>query len=105
MRALAPVPNAVVIGPPGSITIAWRDGRSDLHRARDLRLACPCAHCVHELTGRPLLDPASVPAELTAVDGKRVGNYAWQFLWSDGHRTGLYSFALLRSLGDTGRAH
>lgn len=101
MRTVAPVPSSVVIGPPGRIAIAWRDGRSDLHAARDLRLACPCAHCVHEVTGRPLLDPASVPADLTAVDGKRVGNYAWQFLWSDGHRTGLYSFTLLRGLGET----
>jgi ATP-binding protein involved in chromosome partitioning len=102
-RQLAPVPVSVVIGPPAQITVAWRDGRSDVHGARALRLACPCAHCVHEITGKPLLDPATVPSDLSAVEGKRVGNYAWQFLWSDGHRTGLYSFALLRALG--GSAH
>lgn len=102
-RQLAPVPQSVVIGPPDRVTVTWRDGRIDAHGARALRLVCPCAHCVHEITRKPLLNPASVPAELTAIDGKRVGNYAWQFLWSDGHRTGLYSFALLRGLGDAGR--
>ena len=96
---MTPTPTSVVIAPPDRVTITWRDGRSDVHAARALRLACPCAHCVHEITGKPLLDPATVPADLTAIDGKRIGNYAWQFLWSDGHRTGIYSFAMLRALG------
>jgi DUF971 family protein len=26
----------------------------------------------------------------------RVGNYALRFVWSDGHDTGLYTFAKLR---------
>jgi DUF971 family protein len=25
-----------------------------------------------------------------------VGNYALQFMWADGHRTGIYTFELLR---------
>ncbi len=84
----------------GAVTIVWRDGRSDLHRARDLRLACPCAHCVDEHTSRPLLDPATVPADLTAVAHKPIGNYAVQFTFSDGHSTGLYSYTVLRARGD-----
>lgn len=101
MRAPAPIPLSVVIDPSDRITVTWRDGHSDVHGARTLRLACPCAHCVHEITGKPLLDPASVPTTLTAVEGKRVGNYAWQFRWSDGHSTGLYSFVLMRGLKET----
>ena len=100
MPALVPI--SVAIDPPDRVTISWRDGRIDVLSARTLRLACPCAHCVHEITGRPLLDPATIPTDLTARDGKRVGNYAWQFLWSDGHRTGLYSFTVLRQLGEKG---
>lgn len=101
MRQVAPTPLSVVIGPPDQITVTWRDGRVDVNDARLMRLACPCAHCVHEVTGRPLLDPDTVPDDLSAVDGKRIGNYAWQFVWSDAHRTGLYSFALLRALGES----
>ena len=41
-----------------------------------------------------------MPADLACQDSKRVGNYAIQFLWSDGHRTGLYTNPLLRQLGD-----
>ncbi len=91
--------------PPNRVEVRWNDGRVDHHHARDLRLACPCAHCVHELTRTPLLDPASVPADLACLDCKRIGNYAIQFLWSDGHRTGLYTNQLLRQLGDAPRRY
>ncbi|MDB6115234.1 MAG: hypothetical protein JWQ62_2179, partial [Lacunisphaera sp.] len=30
---------------------------------------------------------------------ERIGNYALRFEFSDGHRTGLYSYELLRQLG------
>lgn len=99
MRPRPPVPASITLGPPDTITVVWRDGRTDVLRARDVRLACRCARCVDEMTGRPLLDPASVPADLAALERKPVGNYATQFLWSDGHRTGLYPHELLRALG------
>jgi ATP-binding protein involved in chromosome partitioning len=99
MRPRPAVPAAIAVSPPGTVTVTWRDGRVDAHRARDLRLRCPCAHCVHETTGTPLLDPTTVPADLAAIDSRPVGNYATQFLWSDGHRTGLYTHEVLRGLG------
>jgi len=96
------VPAAIATAPPGTVTVTWRDGRVDTHRARDLRLRCPCAHCVHEVTGQPLLDPTTVADDLSAIECKPVGNYATQFLWSDGHRTGLYAHQVLRGLGEAG---
>jgi DUF971 family protein len=33
-----------------------------------------------------------------------VGGYAWQPTWDDGHNTGLYSFPLLKSLGENAPA-
>ena len=56
-----------------------------------LRLRCPCASCVEEMTGRALLDAESVERDVRAVDQLPVGQYALQFLWSDTHYTGIYT--------------
>jgi DUF971 family protein len=61
-----------------------------------LRDACPCAACVEEGTGRKLLDPATIPADIRPSELKAVGNYAVQIFWSDGHSTGIYSWKTLR---------
>ncbi|MGE0442719.1 MAG: DUF971 domain-containing protein [Gemmatimonadales bacterium] len=66
--------------------------------ARTLRLACPCAGCVEEMTGRPLLDPASVPADVRPAHLALVGAYGLRVHWSDGHATGIYTFEALRRL-------
>ena len=82
--------------------IVWDDGRESRYGARDLRARCPCAGCCDEWTGRRLLDPAAVPSELAFKDARLVGNYAIQFVFTDGHSTGLFSFELLRALSDPG---
>ena len=67
-------------------------GHAALFPARALRLACPCAECVEEMTGRPLLDPDAVPADVQPVGVALVGAYGIQVRWSDGHGTGIYAF-------------
>lgn len=81
-----------------SISILWDDGRRCVYPHRMLRLRCPCASCVDEMTGRPRLDPDTVPEDVRAVDHMPVGNYAIQFLWSDAHYTGIYTFRFLRAI-------
>ena len=61
-------------------------------------LRCQCATCVDEMSGNPRLDPDTVPQDVLAVDHLPVGNYAYQFLWSDTHYTGIYPFRFLRSI-------
>lgn len=80
------------------IVILWDDGHRSIYPHRFLRLRCPCAQCVDEMSGRPRLNPARVPQEVQAVDHMPVGSYALQFLWSDAHYTGIYTFRSLRSL-------
>lgn len=80
------------------LRIVWRDGHVSEYAPRELRLACPCAGCVDEFTGRPLLDPATVPADLNPVSIEYVGRYALKFTWPDGHDTGMYPWDLLRAL-------
>lgn len=69
-----------------------------LYPARMLRLACPCAACVDEMSGRPLLDPARVPPDVQPLAVELVGGYGIRVRWSDGHSTGIYTFELLRAI-------
>lgn len=99
-------PNAKIfvkkIGPAGQseILIEWNDGKLGIYPARDLRLACPCAGCVHELTGERTVKSENIPADIRAVSINAVGRYALQINWSDGHATGLYGFDYLRGISD-----
>lgn len=87
-----------------TLSLLWEDGRTDHLDVRDLRLACRCAGCVEETSGRALLDPMSVRPDIAPRVISSVGNYAITFGWNDGHSTGIYSFERLRALGelDTG---
>jgi ATP-binding protein involved in chromosome partitioning len=90
-----PTPIEIVgLGRP-EVRIVWDEGDEDLWTARDLRLACACAHCVHELSGQKLLDPASVSADLTVTSMSLTGNYGISVHFSDGHQTGIYRFDVL----------
>jgi ATP-binding protein involved in chromosome partitioning len=81
-----------------TIEIQWDDaGHVGRFAARDLRLACACAECVEEMSGRPMLDPARVPANVYAGAVKLVGAYAVHFTWSDGHSTGIYPWERLKA--------
>jgi len=79
--------------------ISWADGASSLLAPWDLRVACPCAACVDEMTGKRTLVPSSVSEDIYPASIHYVGRYALQFVWSDGHRTGIYPFEYLRRLG------
>ena len=83
---------------PRRVEIEWDDGVKASFPASFLRRQCPCAQCVNELTGERMLDPQSVSAELTQADLALVGNYALSMRFSDGHHTGIFSFAYLRRL-------
>ncbi len=77
------------------IVITWEETHEGSYSARDLRLACQCASCVDELTRVTLLDPDTVPADVSALSISLVGNYAIKIDWSDGHNTGIYTYDLL----------
>jgi len=89
------VPYAITRRDEG-IHIEWtQGGHAGFFPARDLRLACPCAACVEEMTGRPLLDQAAVPADVRPLSLALVGAYGLRVNWSDGHGTGIYTFERL----------
>ncbi len=89
---------------PSTVVLGWKDGGESRYAARALRLACPCASCVDEATGRPLLDPKTVPEDIRVAHVELVGRYALRFHFSDGHDTGLFTFETLYQLSPPERA-
>lgn len=85
-----------------ALEIGWADGTYAVLPLRFLRKYCPCAGCQGE---RDLLGRTRLPIVQTTYDGpitatgaELVGNYALRIDWSDGHSTGIYTFAYLREL-------
>jgi ATP-binding protein involved in chromosome partitioning len=83
---------------PTTLRIRWKDGAETLLPVRRIRIACRCARCVEEGTGRPLLRAEDVPLDVRPVRIQSVGRYGVRIAWSDGHDTGIYTFEALRSL-------
>ena len=82
------------------LSIKWSDDTESRYNAAELRRSCPCAGCINEWTGEKTLKDENVPADLSFKHISIVGRYALNFHFSDGHETGIYSFALLQKLGD-----
>ena len=90
-----PIPHAINRQDAG-LLIEWdQQGHVGFFPARSLRLACPCATCVEETSGRPLLDPARVSPDIRPLSLQLVGAYGLRVTWSDGHSTGIYTFERL----------
>jgi ATP-binding protein involved in chromosome partitioning len=85
----------------GAVEIRWTDAHVSRYRQRDLRLECPCAECVDEWTGVKRLKPENIPLDVHALEVRGVGRYALQFMWSDGHASGIYTYDKLRALDAT----
>ena len=92
------MPSLVKRVSPRQTDITWNDGHFGSYPSWYLRENCPCASCVDEFTGERRLPAMSITASLERVSVGAVGNYALNFSWSDGHRTGIYTFEFLRKL-------
>ncbi|MCL4674934.1 MAG: P-loop NTPase [Pararhodobacter sp.] len=79
------------------LKIRWAD-RTQTLDPRELRLACNCAACRDETSGKRLLVPASVPLDVVPVRIWSVGNYAFGVTFSDGHDSGIYPLTTLRAM-------
>ncbi len=89
------------------VFVQWQDGHQSLYGFDLLRKECPCALCNDQRRQGPavgglnllvMIGPILRPGEVQVTDVKPVGRYALNFVWSDGHDSGIYPYSLLREL-------
>jgi len=82
------------------LAIKWDDDRESFIPLEKLRRSCPCAGCKGEMDimGNLYKNPAQTLTlqAFELVRLLRVGGYAIQPVWADGHNTGIYSFEYLQ---------
>lgn len=86
---------------PLRLNVSWDDGRQFGYGARALRVACPCAGCVDEWSGKRTVDESTVKPGLMIQSAEETGRYAVQLTFSDTHATGIYSWDYLHALMET----
>lgn len=87
------------------LTVAWSDGSSSYFSIAYLRRMSPSAEA-RQLREDMAKNPLTVlpapkkggDAPLVAESAELVGNYAIRIRFSDGHDTGIYSWAYLREI-------
>lgn len=88
----------------GELAVRWEDGTESYVPLEVLRRGCPCAGCKGEvdILGNLYKNPEKplTPAAFQMVRLDRVGGYAVQPTWGDGHSSGLYAFDYLRRLAE-----
>lgn len=82
------------------LELVWTDNDISKLPFRTVRQNCRCAVCVDEFSGKQLLDPESVSADLGLLEVSLCGNYALRIRWSDDHDSGLFTWNHLRSISD-----
>jgi DUF971 family protein len=85
---------SLTLGPV--VELRWQDGRVQRLGAPFLRVNCRCEVC----KTLPMKLEQSMFPGLSVDQMFEVGAYALQFLFSDGHRHGAYSFDLLLTFPD-----
>jgi DUF971 family protein len=84
------------------LTILWNDGSSSYFSIPYLRRMSPSADMreLRKASARNPLTvlPAAASGPVTATDAQLVGNYGIKIIFSDGHASGIYSWAYLRDL-------
>ena len=77
------------------MSIAWSTGETTIVSFVNLRFFCRCAECVDEWTRKRLIRREQVRSDVRPTIVEPVGRYAIKIEWSDGHKTGIYTYELL----------
>jgi DUF971 family protein len=100
-------PLHIAVSKSKGMIIDWADGHRSEYSNGRLRDQCPCATCTGSHGTVPQKTDYSAPPagpfqmyrpKLKMEGVEAVGAYAVRIRWSDGHNTGIYSFAHLRGI-------
>jgi len=84
------------------LAIKWDDGSETYISFEKLRRNCPCAGCRGEtdIMGNLYKNPTKPlkPESFLLRSIARVGTYAIQPTWGDGHNSGLFSYDYLKKI-------
>jgi DUF971 family protein len=81
-----------------TLTVRFDDGAVFALAAEYLRVLSPSAEVQGHSREQRVTVPGKIGVSIAAVDP--VGNYAVRLTFSDGHNTGIFSWAYLRRLGE-----
>ena len=86
------------------LAVKWNDDKESYISLKLLRDNCPCAFCSGEqdALGNVYKGPKQDLGEKSykALKMDRVGHYALRIYWGDKHADGLYTYEMLRTLGE-----
>tara|TARA_B100001964_G_scaffold221079_1_gene264799 strand:+ start:92 stop:418 length:327 start_codon:yes stop_codon:yes gene_type:complete len=86
------------------LLLNWGDGTDSMIELKQLRNQCPCANCAGEkdALGNLYIGPEQTKTTDSYLIQRleKVGHYALRPYWQDGHHSGIYSFEMLRILGE-----
>lgn len=83
--------------------IHWQDGCESVLPLERVRRLCPCAVCEgrrSEDDGLQMITADQMASTAVVERVQKVGRYAVQIVWEDGHDSGIYTYAYLRQLDD-----
>ncbi len=109
---LSEISDKVMLGPKtleivgNGIAVIWPDGREDFLTGEFLRERSPSAENMGEvdILGQKWGgDGPRVFPGVSVTQWQKVGNYAVSFEFSDGHKTGIFSWAYLRKIAEEKR--
>jgi DUF971 family protein len=80
------------------LDVRWPDGARHELPCEYLRVYSPSAEVRGHSSGEPMLVGGKREVDIAAIEP--VGRYAVRLRFSDGHDTGLYSWNVLRELGE-----
>ena len=88
------------------LAVKWNDDEQSFISLELLRKKCPCAFCSGEkdVLGNIYKGPEQEleEAAFKVVNFEKIGHYAIRIFWGDRHADGLYTYEMLRKLGDVG---
>ena len=82
-----------------ALTVTFDDGKSFTLSYKTLRLESPSAEVQGHGSG-PKPPPPVISNDLSVEKAEPVGRYAVRIFFSDGHSSGLFTWAYLRELGE-----